>query len=274
MALTAGTAITAADFTALKNRIDAECRKRNGQGSVYSLPDNSAYQYVSSTSPLKDRKVIQEHYSKIVSQVSYIKTLSDTNLPNYKRIDSAALTKVSNEIKALENVAKASSADFAGSTGCKSSCTGLCYTTCTGTCRTTCTGGCSNACTSCTNACTSCTGTCTDVCTSCTGGCTGCGSGCASTCEKTCTGTCYSSCTGTCSSTCTGTCSVTCGQNCSGQCMSDCTHSCGTACSKACGSGCALSCSGSCKGTSVSTCTGCTGTCSGTCFAQNRPVAM
>ena len=77
MALTAGTAITAADFTALKNRIDAECRKRNGQGSVYSLPDNSAYQYVSSTSPLKDRKVIQEHYSKIVSQVSYIKTLKN-----------------------------------------------------------------------------------------------------------------------------------------------------------------------------------------------------
>lgn len=268
MALTSGTLLTAADFTALKNRIDAECRKRNGQGSVYSLPDNSAYQYVSSTAPLKDRKAIQEHYSKIVSQISYIKTLSDTSLPNYKRIDSNALTKVSNEIKALENIAKGSSADFAGNTGCKSSCTGLCYTTCTGTCIRTCTGGCSNAC-------TSCKGTCT-------GGCQGCGSGCASSCTGTCRTdcalACADECTGACRLNCTGTCYAGCANDCDTSCTNTCTGTCQKACAPAtcmasCVGGCYMGCSGSCKTTTTGACTGCTGTCSGTCFAQNRPVA-
>lgn len=262
MALTKGNTISAEDFNNLKNRIDAECRRRNGQGSVYNLPDNSTYKYETNTSPLKDRKAIQEHYSKIVSQVSYIKTLSDTNLPNYKRIDSAALTKVSNEIKALEDVIKGSPDDLAGNTGCKSSCTGLCYTTCTGTCKTTCTDSCINVCTSCTGSCTSCTGSCDVGCTSCTGGCTGCGLGCAGSCEKTCSGSCYGSCT--------DTCTATCGQNCSSQCMSDCTHSCGTACSKYCGSGCGLNCTAACASNCQVTCVsgcawpGCTGSCSGT----------
>lgn len=279
MALKSGNTIAAADFNNLKSRIDAECRKRNGTGSVYSLPDNSSYKYVASTSPLKDRKAIQEHYSKIVNQISYIKTLSDTNLPNYKRIDYNALNKVSSEISTLEGFTKGSANDFAGKTGCKSSCTGLCYTSCTDTCRTGCT-----SCTGCTDQCTSCQGTCYNICTGCTNECTSC-SGCTSCtgCTDKCT-----SCTNDCAKNCTsckGYCTVTCGEaacqgsctSCSGTCSNTCTHACSPAtCMGTCVGGCYMgcsSCSGTCVGTSVSTCSGCSGTCLGTCFVQNRPIA-
>lgn len=195
MALTAGTTLTAADFNNLKNRIDTECRRRNGTGSVASLPDNYAYKYVSETAPLKNREAILEHYTKIVNQISYIKTLSDKNLPNYKRIDSNALSKVSSEITTLENFKKGTSDDFAGKTGCKSSCTGLCFNECTGTCTGTCTETCVEGCV--VNCAASCVGGCT--------GCTGCGHTCGFDCTITTTGSC-----GQCDGTCYGTCFQSC----------------------------------------------------------------
>lgn len=119
--------ISAADFNNLKDRIDAECRRRQYTGSVATLPDNPDYKYDSSKSPLKDRKVIQEHFSKIVDQVSYISKMDLTNslplLEETKTIDKTTLNYLNDEIDLLEGVALGSNQDFKGNTGCKSSCT-------------------------------------------------------------------------------------------------------------------------------------------------------
>lgn len=212
MALKSGNTIAAADINALKTRIDNECKRRNGKGSVATLPDNSTYKYVTTTAPLKDRKAIVEHYKKLVDQISYIKTLSDTNLPNYKRIDYNALNKVSSEITTLEGFTKGSANDFDGKTGCKSSCTGLCYSGCVGTCRTACTGNCSDSC--------------TDTCLGDCDGCRGCGSGCASACSGGCKDGCQG-CGSGCADTCSGACGGACSPGCSMVCKPGCAQNCG-----------------------------------------------
>ena len=189
--------LTAEDFNDLKRRIDTECRRRNGQGAVDTLPDNSAYKY--SWVPYQDRKAMQEHYSKIVSQVSYIKTLSNSNLPNYKRIDSNSLTNLSSEIRALENYGdnKGKAEDIInGETGCKSSCTGLCHTSCTDDCYDDCILGCS--------------GTCADNCFTTGHGCLACAASCYPTCSIACIA-----------------CGVSCGAQCGNRCGNGCGHSAG-----------------------------------------------
>lgn len=177
--------LTAEDFNALNRRINNECKRRDGVGPVDTLPDNSAYKYT--WVPLADRIAMQEHYSKIVNKVSYIKTLSNSNLKNYKKIDTNSLEELSSEIRILENCGdnKGKEDDVInGNTGCKSSCTGLCYNTCINECYDDCNIGCSGVESS---GCQGCAASCAPTCyPSCAISCIGCGAYCSGACGKSC----------------------------------------------------------------------------------------
>lgn len=181
--------LTAEDFNGLNRRINEECKRRDGKGPVDTLPDNSAYKY--SWVPLASRIAMQEHFSKIVGKVSYIKTLSNPDLKNYKKIDSNSLNELSSEIGILENYGDNKGREddvINGNTGCKSSCTGLCHDSCTGLCYDDCNIGCSGDCANnCVQGLRSSCNTCAASCyPSCALSCIGCGAYCGSACGEGC----------------------------------------------------------------------------------------
>ena len=209
--------ISPSRINALKNRVRAECARRNSNGSVSSYA-GSAYDFT--LMPADGTLIKAEHYDKNATPLNAI------NSKIVSRASSGGYIVKENDFVQMEAfLATIESRNLYDSTAsdCSASCTGLCYS-CTGTCS----GGCSG-CTGCTGCggCGGCDGSCSGCSGTCTGGCSGC-SGCGESCSYSC-----SSCSGGCSGSCLG-CSGTC-TGCSG---------CSDACSYGCGSGC-TGCSGS-----------------------------
>lgn len=199
--------ITAADFTALKARIKAECARRKYTGSVaeYSGED---YDYTDNE-VASGKMVRKEHYTKITIPMTAIDgvTRSDPSL-----IKQKGLTDLDTALTALE--AKKMNATSRANTGCNSSCTGLCYNACGSSCGSNCTGGCG---VDCEGACSNtCLGTCQNSC----------GDACEQACSSSCDWTCYSYCRDDCGGGCTGGCNTTCDAYCEDTCDQGCGDSC------------------------------------------------
>lgn len=170
--------ITAADFTALKERVKAECARRKYTGSVASYA-GTAYDY---SYPAAAGTIVRyEHYTKIAEPLTAID--GKVRTPR-TRINQADITEMDTALTALEKISLR-----ATNTGCAASCTGLCSTACSGSCSGTCRGSCGDDCGY-----------------DCTGGCDGsCGTSCATDCTTTCTGRCYG-CGNVCGTECADSC--------------------------------------------------------------------
>lgn len=162
MALTAGSIITASDFTSLKTRVNSEMARRKYTGSLTK--------YNTSVSVSKGGTITTAQGDSIVDGVRAINT---SGLP---ASPSSGAKIVSLNTLSTKLTDYASRALVGKNSGCASSCSGLCQG-----CNNTCTGSCSGSCSG------SCTGSCTGGCSGCGGcggcsGCSGCGSGCANGC--------------------------------------------------------------------------------------------
>lgn len=178
--------ITAADFTALKARIKAECERRKYTGSVVEYAGED-YDYANNE-VASGKMVCKEHYTKITIPMTAIDgvTRSDPSL-----IKQKGLTDLDTALTALE--AKKMNATSRANTGCNNSCTGLCYNECGSACGRTCTGGCGGDCEG------ACSNTCLGTCQY------SCGDGCTDQCTWSCSGTCWDACANACAESCRGT---------------------------------------------------------------------
>lgn len=202
--------IDAARFTALKARVQAECRRRCYIGSVV---DYGSSDYAYEHAPAEGNRVDEEHYEKLAVPLAAINSDRVPGTDGARIVSEEELAGFEATLTLFESRAMTDRTQG----DCKTSCTGACYTGCTGTCTGGCGSGCSGTCTGGCSGCSGCSG-------SCRGGCSGCGSGCASTCS------------GTCSGGCSDTCTVSCGYNgCYGQCVSSCYAGCTTGCGTNCG---------------------------------------
>ena len=168
-----GQRINANEIKQLKAGVKAELLRRNKTGSL-SAYGGSSWDFQST--PNKDGKILNEHYTKIVEPLSKINTsglpsLTQSNIPSLDTTEARLETN------------KSQSGKSSTSHGCMGSCSGLCYSSCT-----SCTGcsGCSGCGGACSYGCSSCSGTCSGGCTSC----------------QSCTGSCIGSCSGSCGSGC------------------------------------------------------------------------
>lgn len=165
-----GDKITAEDFIAIKEKVKNELARRNAEGSVA----NYATSYTDM--PVQKGKIKVSHITEIVEPLSHINDVDyDLNEP----ITIKSLTTIQTMLNNLATAEKA--ALTLEATGCKASCTGLCYTSCSGTCRS-------------------------------------CGDSCSQNCDTGCNWTCKGSCRNTCSGRCQGSCGTTCQLGCSNNC--------------------------------------------------------
>lgn len=219
---------------ALKQKVKAECQRRNYTGSVASY-GSTTYDY--SITPTSNSRIKDEYFEKNAIPMNAI------NSNNTSNIEGTNKTILDQEVSRMEGYvttyARRSYYDSSG-TDCATSCTGMCYS-CTGTCYNSC-SGCGGACSN------NCSGSCSG---SCDGGCSGC--------DNTCRGTCSGSCSGSCSSSCTSTCGYS---GCKGSCLSSCTG---------CTGGCGGSCKGGCSNAACSSqCTSCGGCACSSCSGVSK----
>jgi len=190
--------IKADRFIALKNAVKAEMQRRNGTGSVSSY-GGTAYDYT--VTPKSGQVVLKEYLTKngvplskinsniiadpsstagriIKGTIEYSPTSSNPVNPT-----SVTAGDISKMEAAVAYWRKISPTVPKASTGCLSSCTGLCATGCSIDCDGSCSGDCD----------TDCWGRCADACLA--GDCSG---RCFGDCEGDCIGDCADSCTGMC----------------------------------------------------------------------------
>ncbi len=200
MAIEKDNIISASDFNNLKAKIDAECRRRRYIGSVYSLPDQYAYE----NQPQTNGIIKKEHFQKIAVELDAITgdeyenqngVIHDEVLSNIdKKID---------EIAIYSNIIIGSPYDrILGITGCASSCTGICYDSCATACQENCYNKCGERCEN----------TCIFMC--------------GATCEEFCGAQCRVSCITSCGGSCTTSCGQTCQDGCVVECADNCTWAC------------------------------------------------
>lgn len=174
--------ISPSRINALKNRVRAECARRNSNGSVSSYA-GSAYDFT--LMPADGTLIKAEHYDKNATPLNAI------NSKIVSRASSGGYIVKENDFVQMEAfLATIESRNLYDSTAsdCSASCTGLCYS-CTGTCTGSCAGcsgcsGCSDSCSS------SCYAGCNGGCLGCADACTGCGGACAGSCSSGCSSTC------------------------------------------------------------------------------------
>ena len=167
--------ITAEQFKAIKNRVNAEMSRRSYYGNL------SGFNTQFNTTPYAGTTILAEQGKKVVEGLLNIRDLGNLNLVDLK---SNGIIPSSLDYNTINNAL--STYESESVTGNKSSCRGACSGLCVGTCGSTCTG-CQGACGF------TCEGTCSVVC----------GSSCGS-CSSNCTGGCYSGCSTGCKNGCTG----------------------------------------------------------------------
>jgi len=208
--------ITAADFTAILTRVQAELTRRNGNGDLSGYASSTVF-------PVADPVATDElvKTSAINTLLTGLGRINSAGLPasvsTGDLIYQSTLDGINTKLTAFEKQPR----NATSGNDCSAACSGMCVSQCTTTCSTTCTGGCQTGCTgSCTSSCaTGCSNSCTS---SCTGTCTG---GCQGSCTGTCTGDCYTGCDG-CTNQCQRHCGNNCKSTCTDHCMDNCTQDC------------------------------------------------
>ena len=188
--------ITAADFTAILTRVQAELARRDGYGDLsgYATIDFPVADPVAT-----DELVKTSALNTLLTGVGYI---NPAGLPDSVSegdyIEQSDLDGIDLKLTVFE----AQPRNATSGNDCNAACSGMCVSACTTTCGGACLGGCLETC---------------------EGACKG---GCEDTCANDCTGSCVGKCTGGCSGSCTGGCDGDCYTGCDG-CTALCHRHCG-----------------------------------------------
>jgi len=217
MSFSTNSKATAADFIALKDKVNNEIMSRT-VGLIPFTEDDKVKLDPDVKTGAKFNPVSISQLSTPLNKIE-----PQTTVP----IESGELLKPKG-VAELEAALAKYAKDTNTNSSCRAGCTGLCITMCANGCKGGCKTGCGSGCQGCTgcsgsSGCSSCSG-----CSGCSGGC---GSGCVGCCSSSESSSCYQ-CTN-CSSGCEGGCSG-CGGTCGGSC-----------------SGCKGGCKGGCIGQSI-----------------------
>ena len=264
--------ITPEKFNYLKEKVDAECGRRCNNNNGGSL-ENKVDPYTPTTKPIKNSKILKEHYEKIAKQVAAINKKMPIKYENSKYTFDTTKQIATNGDRivseedffdletAINLYHQADDSDKWGdtgeaATGCEASCSGVCGYSCSSSCWESCgDDGCTDLCT------TTCEGDCEDNCASdCTGSC---GDGCST-----------DGCTSTCNTNCSTNCAIDgCSNYCTDECGEHCASGCGDECSDGCGTGCAWVCDdGNCYGQCSDACqVNCSPTCATNATGDDPP---
>lgn len=173
--------ITAEEFNALKDRVNAECQRRSAEANQYNNNPTTNPNIINVTK-LTD-EIRTQKFNELLSVLFQFNVFPGLNLMDISYQDGQVfigdyifpLEGLGVIVSQLENEPRRSNDD------CKTGCMGLC----TNNCADICTGTCSNTCQGCTGSCEGgCFGSCSALCAG------GCLDGCGSSCSGSCTGSC------------------------------------------------------------------------------------
>lgn len=182
--------LTASEIITLKNKVEAEMKRRCYYGRIDGFSGDS---WKFQTTPSKNNPILAQQGKSVIEPLLQITDYGDLNIEKLKQGEPIPNSFDSSLINHVTNLSH--EALYGNHSSCRGACTGLCV------------GTCGNTCDGCTN---SCQGTC--------------GTNCTKTCGVSC-----GSCSGVCSSSCSGTCNTTCTNGCTG-CKTSCNTTCGSNC--------------------------------------------